>query len=299
MTGEPATRPPREAVPFRTRLTALFAADGRSAVLLRRGPKTHFNLICWDLRHDRFEPGQWMTGSVRLCDLSPSGDKLMYWAEQYRRRPAPEPAAEAYEPMAERPPKVRPGRKVPRYLAEAEGSGSKRRPREVDTAWTAISTPPYFSALAIWPSKGRWTGGGGFLSDRALFLNENDEGLVPIANVPMPADISVHSLAAAKGDGGIHSSATGPLYAPNPLYGLVYDEARMRLWQGLVELFPQLDWVHRRDGDLFFSGAGRLYRLEGADAVAPQDYVARARLIADFSSDRFRLVSPPAAALRW
>ena len=32
-------------------------------------------------------------------------------------------------------------------------------PRAERGSWTAISKPPYFSALAIWPSLGRWTGG--------------------------------------------------------------------------------------------------------------------------------------------
>ena len=70
----------------RTRLNVLFAAAAPRAVILRRGPRTHWRLITWDLRKDIFTPGQWMVGLVRLCDLSPFGDKIIYWAAQHRRR---------------------------------------------------------------------------------------------------------------------------------------------------------------------------------------------------------------------
>src|SRR6476619_7761081 len=43
-----------------------------------------------------------------------------------------------------------------------------------------------FSALAIWPSIGRWTGGGLFTAERDLVLLETEDSLTPIANVPVP-----------------------------------------------------------------------------------------------------------------
>ena len=68
--------------PYRTRLQVLFAAEARKAVILRRGPRTHYCLINWDLETDTFTEGQWMKGNIKLCDLSPTGDKLIYWARQ-------------------------------------------------------------------------------------------------------------------------------------------------------------------------------------------------------------------------
>jgi hypothetical protein len=67
----------------RVRMWAMFASEAEKAVILRRGPRTHYQLINWDLRRDRFTLGQWMRGYVALCDLSPSGDRLIYWAHQY------------------------------------------------------------------------------------------------------------------------------------------------------------------------------------------------------------------------
>lgn len=42
--------------------------------------------------------------------------------------------------------------------------------RKFDT-WTAVSKPPYFTALALWPNMGAWGGGGLFMSDSKLMLN--------------------------------------------------------------------------------------------------------------------------------
>jgi len=46
----------------------------------------------------------------------------------------------------------------------------RRRPG----TWTAISRPPFFTALAVWPKGDSWGGGGLFMSDRH-FLLEHDE----------------------------------------------------------------------------------------------------------------------------
>lgn len=80
-------------------LKVLFAAKAPKAVILRRGPRSHFHMIAWDVETDTFHRGQWMRGLVRLCDLSPDGTKLLYWAAQYHRpRPAPSSACEAIQP---------------------------------------------------------------------------------------------------------------------------------------------------------------------------------------------------------
>lgn len=58
---------------YRTRIDVLFAAETRRAVILRRGPKIHYQFIAWDLSNETFTCGQWMKGLVRLHDLSPDG----------------------------------------------------------------------------------------------------------------------------------------------------------------------------------------------------------------------------------
>ncbi|MGI9426337.1 MAG: hypothetical protein ACR2PA_24375, partial [Hyphomicrobiaceae bacterium] len=193
-------------VPYRTRLWVVFASHARTAVILRRGPRKHFHLISWDLNRDTFTHGQWMRGFVRLWDLSPNGEYLVYWAHQYhptaywRRSQLAQrdPAARAsYDPMvADRqrrsPTKLRKRRKVPRYLRQQTVRPAKQL-RKNEGVWTAISRPPYFTALAIWPSFGHWTGGGTFRTDNFLVLNEGPDDLDAIENVRMPNRFSVHS----------------------------------------------------------------------------------------------------------
>ena len=190
---------PRQA--YRTRIDVLFAARAPRAVVLRRGPRTHHHLLAWDLDTDTFTAGQWMKGLVRLCDLAPSGDRLIYWAAQYNPRAhwrtARQTTAGDYEPLAsrgsfvERARKRRPSRKLPRYL---RGPGAdSARPRENQGCWTAICKPPWFTALAIWPSYGHWTGGGIFRTDNEIVLLETDDGMTPVSAIRMPSRFRVLS----------------------------------------------------------------------------------------------------------
>jgi hypothetical protein len=49
--------------------------------------------------------------------------------------------------------------------------------RRAPGTWTAISRPPWFTALAVWPKHDSWGGGGLFVSD-SHFLLEHDERLL-------------------------------------------------------------------------------------------------------------------------
>ena len=226
---------------IRTRLSVLFASAAPRAVILRRGPKTHWHLIAWDLETDTFTGGQWMKGLVKLCDLSPSGGKLMYWAAQYHgsaTRERPSRPVGPYDPLrvgsASAP---RKGRKVPRYMREF--SGLRRSPHPVQGTWTAVSTPPYFSALAIWPAFGHWTGGGLFRSERAIYLREPANRVVPIENVAIPSIYQIRSLQASMIDApaAMKRCASGPSHGENLHNG--------GLWQGLVNGGATwVEWVH-------------------------------------------------------
>lgn len=61
--------------------------------------------------------------------------------------------------------------------------------REFDT-WTAVSKPPYFTALALWPWYGTYFGGGFFESSTRLWLNNNE--VPPLASKfePGPLDVT-------------------------------------------------------------------------------------------------------------
>ena len=106
-------------------------------------------LVRWDLASDTFEAGQWLQGRVyeRRCDLSPTGDRLVYFAANYRR------------PFQ---------------------------------TWTAISRPPYFTALALWPKGNAWGGGGLFSDDEhTILLNHDPSALALAPGFTLPSDLHV------------------------------------------------------------------------------------------------------------
>jgi len=116
------------------RLAVFLARRAPIGVVLRRGPSAWAHLVGWDRASDCFSPGQWFHGRVhgRRCDLSPDGRLFIYFACKHGPR------------------------------RDAEGIGE---------CWTAISRPPYFTALALWTNLGAWYGGGVFKTDRDLLLD--------------------------------------------------------------------------------------------------------------------------------
>ncbi|MEM9222056.1 MAG: hypothetical protein AAGB11_06590 [Pseudomonadota bacterium] len=293
--------------PFRTRSEVLFSADGRSAVVLRRGPRLHHRLINWNLRSDTFGLGQWMKGTVQLWDLNKDGSKLIYWARQWHMsapRHGDEWAGEAFSIADEAPiaPRTRKRgkRKIPRYMRE-ESIGTLRRgplkPRRNEGVWTALSTPPYFSALAIWPSFGHWTGGGWFEDNATLALQENDRGLVPKVNARLPDDLAIKS---AIGDSHPFSATRMPGLSYRP----VYLDGRSAAFEDLAAKMMEegvrwVDWFYPSKRDLLFGADGQLFRLAEWRKVPAQDAIHAATCLLDMRPMRFELMVAPVAALRW
>ncbi|MCB1521741.1 MAG: hypothetical protein KDJ37_14360 [Hyphomicrobiaceae bacterium] len=301
----------------RTRLDVVFARKAQRAVILRRGPKRHFCLIAWDLETDTFTPGQWMKGVVRLCDLSPSGDYLLYWAAQYHQSAADRnierrdgaTAAECYEPLADRRAaafafrKRHPGRRMPRYL-RSEGPGVKAAPKPIDGTWTAISRPPFFSALALWPSFGTWTGGGYFRSDCEVVLSEAEDGMVPVENVPMPIRMKLarYGDQTARCDKEIRDIIAGINDAGRGTDDAEDDDARRAEVVSALKAsgVRWLDWLAPQpSGDLLYAADGAVFRLEGWAGIPAKAARERSRLLADFNGLSFQQMRAPAEAMRW
>lgn len=116
------------------RLSVFLSRKSSTAVVLRRGPSAWAGLTLWDRATDTFTHGQWFHGRVyeRRCDLSPDGRRFLYFAAKH---------------------------------------GPRRDPDDIGEAWTAISRPPYFTALTLWTNIGSWYGGGVFKSDRRVMLD--------------------------------------------------------------------------------------------------------------------------------
>jgi hypothetical protein len=120
--------------PIGARLFPILARKAHHAVIFRRGPSRWVQLIKWNTDTDVFESGQWFHGRIyeRRCDLSPDGSLLIYFAQKISTR--------------------------------------SLKDKEYTSAWTAVSKPPYLTALALWPQRDCFSGGGLFQSDKALVL---------------------------------------------------------------------------------------------------------------------------------
>ncbi len=119
----------------RCRLSLKLASNAPIALLFRRGPTNWVQLIRWDLRTDSFDEGQWFKGRVHaeLSELSEDGELVLYSA---RKR-----------------------------------HGWQVRDRNgIGESWTAVSRPPFFTALALW-NNGCWDGGGTFNGAREVRLD--------------------------------------------------------------------------------------------------------------------------------
>jgi hypothetical protein len=125
------------------RLSILVARAADVAVIFRRGPSKWVEVIHWDTRRDLFERGHWFHGRIyqRRCDLSPDGTKLIYFVSKF--------------------------------------SGRTAADREYTYAWTAVSKPPWLTALALWPKGDCWWGGGLFPDNHSVFLNHRPEEATP------------------------------------------------------------------------------------------------------------------------
>jgi len=129
--------------PVPCRLFFIMARRAPIAVILRRGPSRWVQLIKWNTQTDEFEMGQWFHGRIyeRRSDLSPDGSLFIYFAQKI--------------------------------------TGRSLRDKEYTYAWTAISRPPYLTALALWPKGDCWHGGGLFENGRVVFLNHKPEAAIP------------------------------------------------------------------------------------------------------------------------
>ena len=118
------------------RLFVLLARAARVGVILRRGPTRWWRASLWNMRSDQIEGGQWFHGKIypEKCDLSPSGELLLYFGGKFRARDMD------------------------------SGYGITH---------TVVSRPPYFTALALWPNCGTYGGGGVFLDDQTVVLYQS------------------------------------------------------------------------------------------------------------------------------
>jgi hypothetical protein len=129
--------------PVPARIFFIVARNSPTAVVFRRGPSKWVQVLKWDTAADTFESGQWFHGKIyeRRSDLSPDGSMLIYFAQKIERRTL--------------------------------------RDIEYTYAWTAVSRPPFITALALWPKGDCWHGGGLFQDNNTVILNHKPEVAKP------------------------------------------------------------------------------------------------------------------------
>lgn len=112
------------------RLFVIFARAAPVAAILRRGPTDWYQVIRWDTERDVFDEGAWFHGRV-------------------------------YEERCD----LSPDGELLLYFCH----GGRMREGYTDS-WTAVSRLPWLYALALWPWRTTYGGGGRFVGDRELSL---------------------------------------------------------------------------------------------------------------------------------
>lgn len=144
--------------PVPARLFVHLAREAPVGVILRRGPSKWVQIILWHTDTDTFEFGQWLHGRIyeRVCDISPDGAIFLYFAADYSEEIAGAPH-------------------TPTFMWK----------------WTAMSRPPYLTALALWPNfDDRYRGGGFFGDSRTVYLFGEETETRP-AQGSIPGDMEI------------------------------------------------------------------------------------------------------------
>ena len=228
--------------PVACRLSLVFASDAPVAVVLRRGPSKWVEITKWDTRKDHFEEGQWFHGRIygERCGLSPDGSLFVYFATKYR--------------------------------------GGDKGDGYADT-YTAVSKPPYLTALAMWPEGSTWGGGGRFIGNKTLRLaygaggtRTPRNGKTEIFMAPMPAHHPNHPPR------GLKIETDLDYYGPD------------RAFRD-TELTEGLDWAGRdQSGRKIHTRSGALFYVNKNDSEV---------MLRDFNGAEQREVVAPGWAQNW
>ena len=196
--------------------------------------------------------------------------------------------------------------------------------RKGSRTFTAVSRPPYFTALAFWESELPWTGGGFFVDDDHLVLgvtHEPNQGSLPPrlkisdiwsylpwkGNALEPSSATFGEAVLATPAAHQHWQREGPRYRKasprNPSLVLERDEPpgragsfRLVTAGARIRELGSLDWADwAKDGTLLFGDAGRLYRRPLRDA----DELSDPSLVADLTAQPFEHIEAPEEARRW
>ena len=201
------------------RIHVILARKGPKAVIFRRGPTSKTAVIGWDRSNDSFELGQWLYGKIYplRCDLSPSGEYLLYFAAKYgQENPVENLIWAELEKHFHTADLWRIGLQERQRAEEQIRQEHAREIRQLehsedyhDRSWTAISRTPYLKALSLWWNGTGWNGGGLWKNEKEFYLNRPPERIavtVPgiqsrrFAEVPPSEELRAFGWAARQGE---------------------------------------------------------------------------------------------------
>lgn len=278
--------------PAATRIHVLLAREAPVGVIIRRGPHRQAHLLLWDTRTDAVTPGQWLKQRVYSLRCDLSPD----------------------------------GKRLSYFVLDGQHG------TPTGGTYTAVSRPPYFTALALWPKGDTWHGGGLFVNDHTLWLNGPHRE--PIVGPPQRLRVTQfcpHAEETGTEDLGIY----GPRLKrdgwvpqePQEVDGVWSRtwvkqqrrlELRKRTYATLREDVAKGRGVYFDEHELFDGTSGSVLPLAGAewadfDQAGRLVYAANGqlragdvvggrvveRVIADLNGMTFQAVPPPTWALRW
>ncbi len=207
------------------RLHLFFARDNDRAVILRQGPSKQFRMILWHRDTDTFEDGQWVKQKVYVERCDLSPDGAHFIYFMLDGR------------------------------WDNPGKGS----------YTAISQPPYWTALALFPIGHTWGGGGAFI-DARHYHADGDADIIGRAS-------EVKRVVKGDADKGCTTGLRLETGGRAPLDR----EATRRL---LAEPIPTEPWAlydrmripNRSELDRYDTKGGKLYRRRGMELELIRDF---------------------------
>lgn len=190
-------------------------------------------------------------------------------------------------------------------------------------SWTAVSRPPYLTALALWRLGDTYSGGGLFPRQGLLELNHHagpDGALRLLDGYQVPPGLAVVPMFDDLGyadDGLLEAwrlerdgwTIDGPQAVKPAGPGATLDVSTHALGDGLGQHgmknavirrgsvqrdLGRVDWADTdHNGDILYAANGCLHRIRAGNLMTGD-----AALVADLNGMRFMLVRPPPAALR-
>ena len=218
------------------RLHLYFATENDRALILRQGPSRQFRMILWHRDSDTFEDGQWIKNKVYTERCSLSPD----------------------------------GRHFLYFLMDGRWSADTRG------TFTALSRPPYWTALALFPQGDTWAGGGTFIDKTHYFAHGGpdiigrDEGLSRVEIGARDKGCTTGIRLMSGGRAPLERSATRRLLA-EPAPG------------DLQELYARMAVPEGDARDRYDTQGGKLFRRNGLDL----------ELIRDFTEMEFEPIRAP------